>query len=320
MIAGLRRRLLLAVAAAAGLPGVWAQQPAAAKKEGAAKGLELVVLGSGGPGATGRAGAGYLVLVDGGPRLLVDAGPGTFARLGDAGLSLAKVDTVLLTHLHVDHAGELPGLVKARAVGAGGPIAFRVFGPGGSLGGGERARFPSTTAFVDGLFGARGVFAYLKDFASPVRFKVTAVTTRGRNPAPKQLLDDNGLTVHAISGHHGDAPAVVYRVAHGGKSITFSGDIDATGHAALLKLAQGSTLLVFNAVVLDPPGSAKVLYGLHTSPAQIGELAAKARVGRLLLSHVSPAVEQAQKEVMASVRAHYQGPVGFANDGQRLAP
>src|SRR5579859_3018161 len=78
--------------------------------------LELVVLGSGGPGATGRAGAGYLVLVDGEPRILVDAGPGTFARLGEAKLSLAKTDIVLLTHLHIDHTGELPGLFKARSI------------------------------------------------------------------------------------------------------------------------------------------------------------------------------------------------------------
>ena len=54
-------------------------------------GMELVVLGSGGPGATGRAGAGYLVLIEGKPRILVDAGPGTFVRLGESGLSMAAV-------------------------------------------------------------------------------------------------------------------------------------------------------------------------------------------------------------------------------------
>ena len=52
--------------------------------------LSLVALGSGGPGATGRAGSSYLVLVDGTPRILVDAGPGSFARLGEAKLSLAN--------------------------------------------------------------------------------------------------------------------------------------------------------------------------------------------------------------------------------------
>src|ERR1700692_1112070 len=79
-------------------------------------GLSLLVLGSGGPGATGRAGAGYIVSLDGQPRILVDAGPGTFARAGEANVDFSRVDTVLLTHLHVDHEGVLPGLIKETIV------------------------------------------------------------------------------------------------------------------------------------------------------------------------------------------------------------
>src|SRR6202451_3368250 len=104
--------------------------------------LEIAVLGSGGPGATGRAASSYLVLVDGTPRILVDAGPGAFARLGEAKLSLANVDIVLLTHLHIDHAGELPGLFKARAVSSSDPIQFDVWGPKGATKHGEDAYFP----------------------------------------------------------------------------------------------------------------------------------------------------------------------------------
>jgi len=77
--------------------------------------LELVVLGSGGPGATGRAASSYLVLIEGVARIIIDAGPGSFARLGEARISLANTDVVLLTHLHIDHAGELPGLLIAPA-------------------------------------------------------------------------------------------------------------------------------------------------------------------------------------------------------------
>ena len=107
--------------------------------QGDAPSLEIVVLGSGGPGATGRAASSYLVLLDRVPRILVDAGPGSFARLGEAKLSLEETDIVLLTHLHIDHAGELPGLFKARAVASEGPILFNVWGPSGS------APFPSTS-------------------------------------------------------------------------------------------------------------------------------------------------------------------------------
>ena len=127
--------------------------------------LELLVLGSGGPGAAGRAASSYLVFIDGEARILVDAGPGSFARLGEAKASLADTDIVLLTHLHIDHAGEIPGLFKARAVSSSGPIVFNVWGPTGSPKKGENAYFPSTREFLRLLFGPEGAFAYLNDFA-----------------------------------------------------------------------------------------------------------------------------------------------------------
>lgn len=77
--------------------------------------LELVTLGSGGPGALGRAGSSHVILIDGVPRILVDAGPDAFVRLGEARLPLDQLDIVLITHLHADHVGDLPGLIKARA-------------------------------------------------------------------------------------------------------------------------------------------------------------------------------------------------------------
>ena len=119
----LRRALLLLLASLAMAAQAQSPSPAPA--------LELVVLGSGGPGATGRAGSSHVVLVDGVPRVLVDAGPGSFARLGEAKLGLGRLDVILLTHLHADHAGELPGLVKARAVSSGRPVTLKIFGPAG---------------------------------------------------------------------------------------------------------------------------------------------------------------------------------------------
>src|SRR3974390_2304807 len=109
--------------------------------------VELLVLGSGGPGAAGRAASSYLVFIDGSARILADAGPGSFARLGEAKVSLADTDIVLLTHLHIDHAGEMPGLFKARAVSTSGPMVFNVWGPGGSPRGSKGAYFPSTRQF-----------------------------------------------------------------------------------------------------------------------------------------------------------------------------
>ena len=279
--------------------------------------LSLLVLGSGGPGATGRAGAGYVVMLDQQPRILVDAGPGTFARAGEAGVDLSHVETVLLTHLHVDHAGELPGLIKARAVAERDDIVFNIFGPPGSAGGRGPARFPSTTQFVDLMFGPRGAFSYLSDFAGHLTFEAHDVA---RSAQPQELLHHGPLTISAITGHHGDAPSVIYRIDCGPRSVTFTGDIDAAGHGALVRIAKDTDLLVFDAVVLDPPGSPPVLYTLHTSPHDIGRLARDVRARKLLLSHLNPAIDQARDAVRASIQQAYKGPIEFARDGLLTGP
>lgn len=283
--------------------------------------LSLVVLGSGGPGAVGRASSGYLLLVDGVPRILVDAGPGTFARLGETGLSLAKTDIILLTHLHADHAGELPGLIKARAVAAREPITFNIFGPEGHAAEGEDAYFPATSRFVDQLFGTQGAFAYLVEFSGHIAFSVKDLPYLPKvNQKASVIYSEGDLIVRAIPGHHRDAPAVIYRIEHGGKSITFSGDIDSKGHDDLKTIAAGTSLLVFNSVVLDPPKAPPILYTLHTAPADIGRLAAESGVKSLLLAHLSPATDQNRTEVEASIRRSYAGPLRFAEDKDIIVP
>ena len=273
--------------------------------------LELVVLGSGGPGAGGRAGAGYVLLLDGTPRILLDAGPGTFVRLGEAKLDIRNLDIVLLTHLHVDHVAELPGIVKARAVASRTDIVFQVFGPDAG------STFPSTRHYIDLMFGRNGAFSYLQDFAGTVAFNTTHVDEAN---APKILLDQGELTISAITGHHRDAPAVIYRVDYKGKSITFSGDIDALGHTALTRIAEGSDLLVFNAPVLDPPAAPPALYTLHTAPGDIGKISAAAQVSSLLLSHLSRDIDESRDAMTHSIRRSFQGPVQFAEDGMRVRP
>jgi ribonuclease BN (tRNA processing enzyme) len=283
--------------------------------------VELLVLGSGGPGATGRAASSYLVFIDGIPRILAEAGPGSFARLGEANVSLANTDIVLLTHLHIDHTGELAGLFKARAVAASSPIIFNVWGPAGSAEDTQGAYFPSTRRFLQLLFGPKGAFAYLSDFSAPMTIHAHNVpVTADVNGSPRRIFKQGDLVISAIAGHHGDAPSVIYRIDHAGKSITFSGDIDAAGLAALRKIAGDSDLLVFNSVVLDPPGSPAILYSLHTPPRAIGQLAKDAGAHALLLSHLSPATDEMHEAVLASIRKAYTGPVSFAKDGIRIRP
>jgi len=273
--------------------------------------LEIVVLGSGGPRAFGRAGSGFIVEVEGVPRILVDAGPGAFLRIGELRLDLEKVDTVLLTHLHIDHSGDLPALFNARALTSDGPIVYRVFGPDGA------GLFPKTSRFVNLLVGDGGAFAYQKTFGADESFVVRDLATR-LDSAQARILDEDGLVVEEIATHHGDCPSVAYRISYKGVSVVFSGDMDASALPNLVRLAKDADLLIFNCAVLDPPGSPSQLYDLHTPPKKIGEAARASGVKSLLLSHLAPDVEGQKDAVRKSIGAAFAGPVAFASDKLRV--
>jgi ribonuclease BN (tRNA processing enzyme) len=269
--------------------------------------LQVVVLGSGGPRAFGRAGSSYIVLVEGTPRILVDAGPGAFLRIGELNLNLDKVDTVLLTHLHIDHSEDLAAFFNARALTSDGSITYRVFGPGGS------GLFPKTSRFLALLVGEGGAFAYQKTFGADESFTVRDLAIRLDSPRTK-IVDEDGLVVEEIATHHGDCPSVAYRISYKKRVVIFSGDMDASALPNLVQLAKNGDLLIFNCAVLDPPNSPSQLYDLHTPPRMIGEAARESEVKSLLLSHLAPDVEGQQGAVRKSIRASYAGPVAFASD------
>jgi ribonuclease BN (tRNA processing enzyme) len=273
--------------------------------------LEVVVLGSGGPRAFGRAGSSFIVLLDGTPRILVDAGPGAFLRIGELDLDLEKVDTVLLTHLHIDHSGDLAAFFNDRALTSDGPIVYRIFGPDGA------GLFPKTSRFVDLLVGSHGAFEYQKTFGAQESFVVRDLAIRLDSPRTK-IVDKDGLLVEEIATHHGDCPSVAYRISYKGVIVVFSGDMDVSAVANLVQLAKNADLLIFNCAVLDPPNSPWQLYDLHTPPKNIGEAARAGAVKSLLLSHLAPDVEGQEEAVRKSIRASFAGPVAFASDKLRV--
>jgi ribonuclease BN (tRNA processing enzyme) len=274
--------------------------------------LEVIVLGSGGPRAFGRAGSSYIVLLDGTPRILVDAGPGVFARIGELQLDLSRVDTVLLTHLHIDHSSGLPAFFNARALTSDSAITYNLFGPKG------RGQFPDTSRFVNLLIGENGAFAYQKSFGADETFNPHDLAIDLDSPETK-ILDSDGLSIEEIATHHDDCPSVAYRITYKNKVVVFSGDMDASALPNLIKLAAGADLLVFHCAVLDPPGSPSQLYALHTPPKKIGEAAQQAAVKSLLLSHLAPDVLGQQPAVRASIGRSYHGRVAFAVDRQRIS-
>ncbi len=72
--------------------------------------IELQVLGTGDAFSARRFGTSFL-LVSGDDSLLVDGPPGLFRLLESRGIDRNKLDSVLLTHIHQDHAGGIETLL-----------------------------------------------------------------------------------------------------------------------------------------------------------------------------------------------------------------
>jgi ribonuclease BN (tRNA processing enzyme) len=288
-------------------------------------GLSVMVLGSGGPVVTpaGRASAGYMIFVDGKPRILMDVGGGTYKSLGQAGINMKDLEVVLLSHLHIDHTGDLSSVIKTayfHAVGAGETRTvddtIHIWGPDSSFAG-----IPSVTDYVAARYaGPDGIERYLNGF--------TGIIGAGTfSYAGHDLLSDwqtdttvqdvyeaaDGLKVTAIAVKHGPVPAVAYRIEYDGKSIVYSGDTNSESQN-MVTIAQGADLLIYDTAIMDTHPNPAMLQ-LHTTPSRMGAVAAEAMVKKLVLSHLTPNTENNLKEVKRLVRAQgYRGKIKAARD------
>jgi ribonuclease BN (tRNA processing enzyme) len=294
-------RALAAVLLSAASASYAAPQPCGSR------GIALQVLGSGGPEMQDkRASSGYLIWQDGRARLLVDAGGGTALRFGESGASMSQLDAILFSHFHVDHSGDFVALVKSswfedRA------RPLPVYGPPGN------GFMPSTTEFVAVLFGGEhGAYRYLSDLYEPRErgsYKLEPHDVDGGAPRTPAFRGED-LAAYPSRVLHGGVPALAWRIEIAKAVIVFSGDT--SGEGGLASLASGAGLFVAHNAV--PEGATGVERDLHMPPSVIGEIAARAHVRRLVLSHRMLRTLGREDQSRTEIRKRYGGPLEFAND------
>lgn len=270
--------------------------------------LAVQILGSGGPiPDDDRASSGYLIWEDKKARALIDAGGGVFLRFGEAGADIADLDIIVLTHLHTDHSADLAALFK------GGFFTERsrelpVVGPTG------RGVWPSMKNFMRALFDKdSGAYAYLAGvldgsgglFKTPVR----EVDAQGRDP--EVVFEDDGMRIMAVGVNHGPLPALGLLVEAGGKRIAITGDQNGN-NPHYVNMIRGVDLLIVDHAIPSHAGQEARDY--HLTPEQIGDMAADAGAGRLVLSHLMPRSLAKLDESQATIRTRYTGPVEVASD------
>lgn len=231
-----------------------------------------------------RVQAGHLVEA-GDVRLLLDCGSGVVHRMAALGLPWPDVTHVAITHFHADHVSDLATLLVAWRYG----------------------QLPPRAAPVT-IVGPPGIRALLERHAAALW---DALLAPGYPVAVVELPPDTPLALApgvTLTGHpvpH-TAESVAYSVEHDDRRLVYTGDT--APDAALGAWAAGCDLLLAECSL-----PAAMAVASHLTPEQVGELAAAARPGLLVLTHFYPPVEQV--DVAAIVAARWTGPTVLAHDG-----
>jgi ribonuclease BN (tRNA processing enzyme) len=245
--------------------------------------MRLTILGCAGsfPGPESACSA-YLVEADG-FRLLLDFGTGSLSALQRyAGLNC--VDAILLSHLHCDHMLDACSYVVVRRYAPDGPYPpLPVYAPAGAA-----ARIAAAYSIDEGTVDDVYTFHGLHPGTVPVG-PFTVTVDRVNHP-----VETYGV-----------------RLEHGGRLLAYSSDTAPC--EALLRLAQGVDLFLCEASYLDgadnPPD-------LHLTGAEAGEVATKAGVGKLVLTHLVSAWGS-EAATLQAAESTFTGPVEIARAGAR---
>ena len=271
--------------------------------------FEIIYLGTSASAPSVRRSLPSMVVLNNEHRFMIDCGEGTQRQLLTSGIGLKRLNRILITHSHLDHILGLAGLVSTmvrwetmeemhiyggadaidrirdllfsvvlRGNRTPTPLFFHKLSPGVIF---EEKNltvscFPVTHRGTDSFgykFVEKGKRPFLPDKAAELNIPV--------GPWRKNLV--NGESVTLPDGRTIDAEVVLGDYIPGTTLVTV-GD---TGNAMeLLPYVRGADALSIESTYLEEEAEMAVQYS-HLTAKMAAELAKKAEVGKLFLTHVS---------------------------------
>ena len=222
-------------------------------------------------------------------RVLLDAGSGSLGVL-QRFCDPRDLDAVLISHLHPDHCADLAHL-----------DTYLSYHPDG----------PADPVTVYGPFGTAGRIAQLKGTDEPSPALPCVVW----QSAGQTRIGPLHVTVESV--RH-PVPAYAFRIegpsehrARASAVLTYSGDTDECD--GLDVAAAGADLLLCEASFVSTDDAPE---GLHLTGLAAGQVAERAAVGRLVLTHIPPWTDC--PSVHAEAASAYSGDIDLARPGLRV--
>lgn len=262
--------------------------------------LSVFFAGTAGSVPSARRGLPAVLIRRGGEKLLFDCGEGTQRQLLRS-IGLVDVDSIFITHFHADHWLGLPGMLKSLALRERSE-PLTVYGPPGlkDLLGSMRVVFgrlsykltvaelqPAETVAGAGYLIAavpvrhkgESAFGYVfVEESRPGHLDAALAEQLGVKPGPDFGRLQRGETVAGVS------PEQVMGPTREGRKVVISGDTAPC--EALAIAAHEADVLVHEATFLDEE-SERARQTFHSTARQAAELARRAEVRLLALTHVS---------------------------------
>jgi ribonuclease BN (tRNA processing enzyme) len=248
--------------------------------------LSVTILGSGTCVPSLKRSSCSVLIRTGDNILLFDSGAGTMRRLLEASVEIYDISFIFYSHFHPDHTGELASFLFSNKY------------PDGS-----RRRIPLTLAAGKGF---RAFFGNLKLVyghwieLAPGLLNMVEFDSTHRDEG---RYDD--FQVETLPVEH-NPESIAYRITGpGGASVVYSGDTDFSEN--LVTLSKNADVLICESAL---PDDLKVKG--HLTPSQAGEIASRANVRKLVLTHFYPECDGV--DIESECRKTYAGPLILAED------
>lgn len=222
--------------------------------------------------------------------LLFDSGAGTMHKLLENGIEIFEVSFIFYSHFHPDHTGELV------------PFLFSNKYPDGS-----RRKIPLTLVagkgfakFYDNL---KNVYGHWIELA-PGLLNIVEFDNTGHD-----MKEFDDFKVESLPVEHNPESMAFRITSPGGISMVYSGDTDFSEN--LVTLSKDADLLICESAL---PDELKVKG--HLTPSLAGEIAARANVRKLVLTHFYPECDQV--DIEKQCRKTYSGSLLLAEDLMKI--